>query len=286
MLEGTAGDGRRAGRLRARRRRRATPDLVLIGTGSEVARRASRPPSCSPPRASRARVVSLPCWELFAGAGRRRTRTRCCPPEVPTLAVEAGAIVRLGPLGRRHASASTASAPRRPATGVLGRARLHPRARRRAGPAAAPTTSRRTDVTDAPGCTTCTSTGQSPWLDNLRRGWHHRRRARSAGSSAASGASPRTRRSSRRRSSAGADYDEQFGELIGGGTSVDDAYWDLVTDDIEDALAHPAPGLRRAATASTASCRSRSRPTSPATPTAPIAAPATCTSASPSPTST
>ena len=36
-------------------------------------------------------------------AGRRRTRTTSCPPDVPTLAVEAGVVVRLGPLGRRLA---------------------------------------------------------------------------------------------------------------------------------------------------------------------------------------
>ena len=55
--------------------------------------------------------------------------------------------------------------------------------------------------------------GQSPWLDNLKRGWITERRARSAGSSAACAASRRTRRSSRRPSTAGADYDEQFGAL-------------------------------------------------------------------------
>src|SRR5262245_26708943 len=37
--------------------------------------------------------------------------------------------------------------------------------------------------------------------------------------------------------SSGADYDEQFGDLISSGTSVTDAYWDLVTSDIEGALA-------------------------------------------------
>jgi transaldolase len=37
--------------------------------------------------------------------------------------------------------------------------------------------------------------------------------------------------------SSGSDYDEQFGDLVGGGTSVTDAYWDLVTDDIRGALA-------------------------------------------------
>ena len=33
------------------------------------------------------------------------------------------------------------------------------------------------------------------------------------------------------------DYDEQFASLLGGGSSVDDAYWRMVTDDIGEALA-------------------------------------------------
>src|SRR5690606_38801902 len=36
--------------------------------------------------------------------------------------------------------------------------------------------------------------------------------------------------------SVGHDYDDQFGELIAGGASIDGAYWSLVTTDIEDAL--------------------------------------------------
>ena len=42
-----------------------------------------------------------------------------------------------------------------------------------------------------------------------------------------------------------ADYDDQLRALVADGTSVDDTYWDLVTADIRDALADPAPGLRR-----------------------------------------
>jgi transaldolase len=35
---------------------------------------------------------------------------------------------------------------------------------------------------------------------------------------------------------AGTDYDDQFGDLVGSGTSVEDAYWDMVVQDISDAL--------------------------------------------------
>ena len=68
------------------------------------------------------------------------------------------------------------------------------------------------------------------------------------------------------------------------GTPVEDVYWELVTHDIEDALAHPAAGVRRQRRRATASSRSRSRPSSPATPTAPSRPPAQlCTSRSTSP---
>ena len=45
-------------------------------------------------RGSSVRVVSMPSWELFEAARRRRTASRCSRPIVPTLAVEAG--VRFG----------------------------------------------------------------------------------------------------------------------------------------------------------------------------------------------
>lgn len=78
--------------------------------------------------------------------------------------------------------------------------------------------------------------GQSPWLDNLRRGWL------TGGELAAwidRGIRGLTSNPSifQKAISAGHDYDEQFGDLIAGGESVADAYWALVGSDIEGALA-------------------------------------------------
>jgi transaldolase len=78
--------------------------------------------------------------------------------------------------------------------------------------------------------------GQSPWLDNLRRGWL------TGGELAAwvdRGIRGLTSNPSifQKAISTGSDYDEQFSHLIQGGRSVTDAYWHLVTTDIEGALA-------------------------------------------------
>jgi len=78
--------------------------------------------------------------------------------------------------------------------------------------------------------------GQSPWLDNLRRGWL------TSGELAAwveRGIRGITSNPSifQKAISVGHDYDEQFGDLIAGESTVTDAYWDLVTADIEGALA-------------------------------------------------
>lgn len=77
--------------------------------------------------------------------------------------------------------------------------------------------------------------GQSPWLDNLRRGWL------TSGELARwveGGIRGLTSNPSifQKAISSGADYDEQFGDLVAGGTVVADAYWQLVTADIEGAL--------------------------------------------------
>ena len=77
--------------------------------------------------------------------------------------------------------------------------------------------------------------GQSPWLDNLKRGW------------ITSGELERwVERGVRGITSnptifqkaieGGAAYDEQFGSLVRSGTSVEDSYWELVTADIREAL--------------------------------------------------
>jgi transketolase len=87
VLEGTDGDA--VGRGAYPVLRAAEPDVVLVGTGSEVA-------VCLDAAALldaaglRAQVVSMPSWDLFAAQGDEY-QTAVLPPEVPTLAVEAGA---------------------------------------------------------------------------------------------------------------------------------------------------------------------------------------------------
>jgi len=73
------------------------PDIVLIGTGSEVSLCLEAVAVLAGPGAGgdaagapsvRARVVSLPSWEVFAEQDRAY-RSQILPPEVATLAVEA-----------------------------------------------------------------------------------------------------------------------------------------------------------------------------------------------------
>ncbi len=77
--------------------------------------------------------------------------------------------------------------------------------------------------------------GQSPWLDNLRRGWI------TGGELDAwveQGIRGLTSNPSifQKAIESSLDYDEQFSDLVCSGTSVDDAYWQLVTSDIRGAL--------------------------------------------------
>jgi transaldolase len=77
--------------------------------------------------------------------------------------------------------------------------------------------------------------GQSPWLDNLKRGWLRsgelerwvERGVRGVTSNPTIFA---------KAIEGSADYDEQFGSLVHDGRSVEDSYWELVKADIEDAL--------------------------------------------------
>jgi transaldolase len=78
--------------------------------------------------------------------------------------------------------------------------------------------------------------GQSPWLDNLTRGYL---RDGTLARMAASGirgvtANPTT---FARAIEGSEDYDDQFRSLIGAGSTVRDAYWELVIADVEDACA-------------------------------------------------
>ena len=61
----------------------------------------------------RARVVSFPSLGAVRRAARRLPG-EVFPAGVPRLAVEAGHLLRVGAVRRRHASASTTSAPRPP----------------------------------------------------------------------------------------------------------------------------------------------------------------------------
>jgi transketolase len=63
------------------------PDVVLIGTGSEVSVCVAAQATLAADGIS-ARVVSMPCWELFEGQSDAY-RVETLPPDVPTLAVEA-----------------------------------------------------------------------------------------------------------------------------------------------------------------------------------------------------
>jgi transaldolase len=78
--------------------------------------------------------------------------------------------------------------------------------------------------------------GQSPWLDNLTR--PHLREGRLARFVADGIRGVTANPTIFARAIEGSDaYDEQFGALVARGTSVADAYWDLVIDDVRAALA-------------------------------------------------
>ena len=76
--------------------------------------------------------------------------------------------------------------------------------------------------------------GQSPWLDNLRRDWLQDGRWPTGRPKGSAGVTSNPTIFAK--AIAGEDdYDEQFGQLIKT-TSVKDAYWELVVDDINAAL--------------------------------------------------
>ena len=87
--------------------------------------------------------------------------------------------------------------------------------------------------------------GPEPVARQPQPGLDHRRRARSSGSSAACAASRRTRRSSRRRSRVGRLRRPVRRARSAPATRSRTPTGTLVTNDIGDALRHPAPGLRR-----------------------------------------
>ena len=270
----------RAGRLRAARRRR-------------------RPrASCSSAPAARSRCA-VDAADLLAGRGHRArgscrcragscstsrtttTATRVLPAGVPTLSVEAGVTFgweRWADDSRRHRPLRRLRARATVVLEKLGinprRTSAEPRPRRCSASAIASTRpivappERTTPMTPTPATST-TEQGQSPWLDNLKRGWITSGELRALGRARRAGhhvepvdlpEGDRGERRLRRRSSR---------ELVGGG--------DLGRRQLLGARHRRHPRRARAscarsttrATASTASCRSRSPRRWPATPTAP-----------------
>ena len=165
---------RRHRRTRRRRRARAartcsstktatTPDVVLIGTGSEVS------VCVGGARAARgARVWPCASCRCRRGICSKRSPTTTAstvlPPAAPTLAVEAGVELRLGRVGRRVVAIDRFGESA-PGDVVLRRVRVHTGERRRARALAL----LGEDDAMTSSVARLIEFGQSPWYDNLTR---------------------------------------------------------------------------------------------------------------------
>ena len=78
--------------------------------------------------------------------------------------------------------------------------------------------------------------GQSPWLDNVRRDWIENGEMQRWVDVGVRGVTSNPT-IFQKAISGGTAYDEQFGALLADGTSVLDAYWELVVTDIRNTLA-------------------------------------------------
>lgn len=78
--------------------------------------------------------------------------------------------------------------------------------------------------------------GQSPWLDNLRRGWMTSGEMQAWVDRGIRGLTSNPSIFQKAMSTSD-DYDADLVTLVGGGASIEDSYWSLVTADIEAALA-------------------------------------------------
>lgn len=85
-----------------------------------------------------------------------------------------------------------------------------------------------------------TEQGQSPWLDNLRRDWLANGEIRRWIDRGVRGITSNPS-IFQKAIATGDEYTEQLADLTRSGTSVLDAYWDLVTDDITEALGQLRP---------------------------------------------
>jgi len=77
--------------------------------------------------------------------------------------------------------------------------------------------------------------GQSPWLDNIQRGWLRNGELERWVERGVRGVTSNPTIFAKAIEGS-ADYDDQFGSLVNDGASVEDSYWALVKSDIADAL--------------------------------------------------
>ena len=180
----------------------AEPDLILIGTGSEV-HICNRAADLLEADGIATRVVSAPCLDRFAEQDEAY-RDEVLPPGVSRARFRRGRRdVRLGPLGRRRGPGGRARPLRRvrAAEGPLRALRLHAGGDRRSRQEGGEGMSvQQSGVNQR--LAALTEAGTSVWLDQIRRNLIES--GSSSGSCARTrfAASRRTRRSSRRRSSA------------------------------------------------------------------------------------
>jgi transaldolase len=80
-----------------------------------------------------------------------------------------------------------------------------------------------------------TAQGQSPWLDNLKRGWITNGEIQRWIDRGVRGITSNPS-IFQKAIATGEEYTDQLRELVSAGTSIEDTYWDLVTRDITDAL--------------------------------------------------
>ena len=112
---------------------------------------------------------------------------------------------------------------------------------------------------------------QSPWLDNLRRGWLTGGELNQWVERGIRGLTSNPSIFQKAIDSSD-DYDEQFGDLVRSGDSVDSAYWQLVTSDISGALSALGPvhdfieRYRRIRLGRSGSCSGSRHPTRPCAP--------------------
>ena len=200
--------------------------MVLIGTGSEVSVCLGARELLAA-RGLAVRVVSMPSWDLFE-AQPAEYQLAVLPPAAPTLAVEAASsfgwsrwaddVIAIDRFGE--------SAPGEVALAEFGYTPENVATRGTRAP--------RRGHTMTSSVTRLIEFGQSPWNDNLTRALA---RGGLRDLMAEHGIRGVTSNPTifEKAMATGSDYDEQLREVVGGGASIEAAYWALVERDIADA---------------------------------------------------